>query len=409
MTTCLTSAKVYLGLTGNPPPFTLGTSGTSLLGGTHVLTGSGTANGRFNWTDVSQHVESVVSVSKGGGSDSLHFRAGPGRCSFTLSNRDGQYDPLNTGGPHYGKLRAGLPIKVTATPDGGAETIMFIGRADDWPVEYWNDQWSEVRISASDDVETLNSANPGKLDLDIPVQTTTDRCKEILNRGGWPDALVSVESHAWMNWEQQRTDLGQTTWAELQLAADSGDAWLYLDPDNVVKVIKNTIPTTPVATFGNASTPAAIIPLVDLEADRNPRARLVNKLTVRTPYVEPPSAWTFDDVLSQSQDGERAWERSDLMTWPALGLYFYGDVLAQRWNDVPQWQPSKLTVRPETATHATTCIAAKVGTLVEVKQVTPDARTITARGYVCGTRWLFPPVGRPTVELSLYPERRPTA
>ncbi len=112
--TCLIAPKVYLGLTGNPPPFTLGTSGTSMLGGTHVLTGSGTANGRFNWTDVSQHVESVVSVSKGGGSDSLHFRAGPGRCSFTLSNLD---DMLTvTPFPSLRGIAPLLPMKDPSAP-----------------------------------------------------------------------------------------------------------------------------------------------------------------------------------------------------------------------------------------------------------------------------------------------------
>ncbi len=401
---CSITVRVYLGLTASPPPFTLD---SSLLNGTHVLVGSGTDPARYVWTEVTDYVESTVTVTKGGAGNSIHFRASGGRASFVLTNYDGRFDPLNAAGPHYstGALRPGLPVKVTATPLGGAERTMFVGRADRWPIYYLNNWWSDVRVTASDDVEALTALDPGNLALNLPVQTTTARCESVLSAAGWPDSLVSVEASTAMSWEQQTTDLGQSAWAELQLAADSGDAWLWVDAGNVVRV-KKALPTSPVATFGNG---AGLIP-AEIESESDPRVRLVNQLTVRMPYLDAGAdrlEWTFDDHLGQSVDGVRSWARSDLMTWPGLGLYFYGATLADRWSTTETWSAEAVTVAPETAAHATTCLNAAVGELIEVRQDTPDGRTVVSRGYVSGTAWRFAPRAAPTVQIALYPNRPP--
>lgn len=384
-------------------PFTLD---SSLLGGAHVLQGGGTDAGLYDWVDVSAFVESPVVASLGGGSsDGPLFRAGCGRASFTLTNLDGRFDPLNVSGPYYGLLGPGVPVKITATPSGLSPVTVFVGRVDDWPVGHYNDWWSDVRLSASNDVEALAASNPGNQALALPVQTTTDRCAAILERAGWPVSLSDIESSTAMGWEQQSTDLGQSTWAELQLAADSGDAWLWVDASDVVNVAK-TLPTTPAVRLGNTGV-AGVIPLTDYRPAESTRARQVNRIEVDVPYSDPQLSWVVEDLVSQARYGLRSWGRSDMMTWPGLALYFHVVDLVDRWKDPVVWHPEQVTVEPEAASTAGTLLSVSVGALVEVQQRTPDGRTVTATGYVSGVSWSFSPTGRPRVTYELFPPRPP--
>ena len=331
--TCVIQCRVYLGLSQSPDVFRLD---DSLLGGPDVLDGGGTDPDTYAWTEVSQWVESPVVTRKGGGSSSsILFRSDGGRCSFTLANLDGRFDPHNTSGPYYGTIGTGVAVLVQATITGVGTRTVWVGSVDDWAIDYWNDQWSEVRVTASDDVEALQALNPGAQAIPLPVQGSDERCNAILDVAGWPSSLRAVESSSDMStWEQQSTDLGQSIWAELQLAADSADAWVWLDASGVVHVEKQ-LPTSLALTIGNTT---GAIPATRVEVATQDRARLANLIELRMPYASTPTTLTSEDLESQSRYGVRSWGRSDLMSWPGLLLYFLAGYLCARWKDPLPWQ-----------------------------------------------------------------------
>ncbi len=59
--------------------------------------------------------------------------AAVGQLTLTLDNADRQFSPGNTGGPHYGKLVHGLPVKVTATI-ATVVYILFVGTITEWQI-----------------------------------------------------------------------------------------------------------------------------------------------------------------------------------------------------------------------------------------------------------------------------------
>lgn len=402
--TCVIDVRVYLGFArvGGVEAFRVdvGELGVDPLGG------SGLDHTGWVWTEVSQWVESAVTVRKGGGqSDGPLFRAEGGRASFTLTNLDGRFDPLNASGPYSGKLKPGLPVKITGTADGDTH-VLFVGRADAWPTGHVNDWWSDVSVAASDDVAALQAAQRGPTALPLAAQNTDDRCHAILDHVAWPTALRAVESTTAMDWEQQSTDLGQSTWAELLLAADSGDAWVWVDRENVIHV-ERTLPTVPRFYVGNASTPAQIIPARTVEAARDSLARVINRWELAAVGGE---VTVLEDRASQIEYGLRQWGRSDLMIHPGWIPLIGPAVWLDKWLDPLTWQPETVTIEPGDGIVASLLAGTDMADLVEVRQVTPDGRTIVERGRVQGTEWTIPPLGGgPAVfTVRLFPDRTPT-
>lgn len=78
---------------------------------------SGTAfGGTPSWTDVSTKVlpfKKAPQISDGRQDESGDVT--PGQGSLTLDNRDGQFTPNNTSGPHYPHVKTGVRIRIEAT------------------------------------------------------------------------------------------------------------------------------------------------------------------------------------------------------------------------------------------------------------------------------------------------------
>jgi hypothetical protein len=102
----------------------------------------------------------------------------PGRCTFQLNNRAGQFTPKNPLSPLYGKIGRNTKIRISV-PDGNTKNYRFCGEIPDWP-QSWdttgNDVW--VDVAAAGPLRRLNQAgqplaSPMRVYLGTGITTNT--------------------------------------------------------------------------------------------------------------------------------------------------------------------------------------------------------------------------------------------
>lgn len=84
------------------------------------------------WSDVSSYVR-AADISRGRQSDTEPFSVGTAR--ITLSNRDGRFNPVNTGSPYSPNVLPRKQIRITATYAATSYPV-FRGWVQTWPQEY---------------------------------------------------------------------------------------------------------------------------------------------------------------------------------------------------------------------------------------------------------------------------------
>jgi len=100
-----------------------------------IAFGFGPFDTGLSWTDVSDHVavhgDTVwASSSSGRTGDGIS----PGQATVTFENHDGRFDPRNTGGPSYGDLKVGTPIRFRCPTTGDPDGTVWSGFvASGWP------------------------------------------------------------------------------------------------------------------------------------------------------------------------------------------------------------------------------------------------------------------------------------
>lgn len=102
-------------------------------------------------TDVTTYVRNL-SIRRGRSRELDQFTSG--QCSFTLDNRDRRFDPLNTTGPYYGKIRPRL--QVTVVSDG---INLFSGFIEDWNYDYNRSGDSVADVVCIDGLALLSQTN----------------------------------------------------------------------------------------------------------------------------------------------------------------------------------------------------------------------------------------------------------
>jgi len=81
------------------------------------------------WTDITSDVRAADQIEITRGRSDWGQQTDPGRCSFSLNNRDGKYSPRNPESPFYGQIGRNTPVRVSVEAGdaalwmpGGAET-----------------------------------------------------------------------------------------------------------------------------------------------------------------------------------------------------------------------------------------------------------------------------------------------
>lgn len=100
-----------------------------------------------DWVDITDDVNEIHSTR---GRDSELDTYAPGEMTLVLDNFERQYDPMNSSGPNYGELLAGVPIRFRADIAGTKHDI-FYGFVEGWPASYSEGGFvKELEIKAYD-------------------------------------------------------------------------------------------------------------------------------------------------------------------------------------------------------------------------------------------------------------------
>jgi len=112
------------------------------------------------WTDVTQYVlQKRDRIQATRGASSARGRVDAGRCDLAFKNADRLFDPTYTAGTYYGDLLPGVPIRITATPAGGASKAVWLGTVAKWPQRYdLGNTFSWVPVEAYDGFDKLSRA-----------------------------------------------------------------------------------------------------------------------------------------------------------------------------------------------------------------------------------------------------------
>lgn len=112
-----------------------------------------------SWTDVTQYVLQDGKIATSRGASSARGQVDVGSCSLAFKNADRRFDPTHASGAYYGDLLPGVPIRITATPAGGASKAVWLGTVAKWPQRYdLGNTFSWVPVEAYDGFDKLSRA-----------------------------------------------------------------------------------------------------------------------------------------------------------------------------------------------------------------------------------------------------------
>lgn len=96
--------------------------------------GFSTPDADRSWTDVSDRAYGQIGITWGRADQ--FGTCEPLTCSLSLANEDGALTPGKSSSPYYPNVKLDRPIRVTITPDGGADSVRFTGYIDGWPTTW---------------------------------------------------------------------------------------------------------------------------------------------------------------------------------------------------------------------------------------------------------------------------------
>lgn len=299
---------------------------SSLLDGVDVLAD---ALG-YTWTDVTDWVmgETRLSFNRGSnGTDGPWLRYQMGSASFSLDNRDGDFDAIvAAGGSTYGNstyggstygppepgsveftsFKPGTPCRITATLDGVTETI-WLGRVDRWQPRYTADLDAWVEVNAVDGVSDLRAADLPMLATPVGGgDTTAERIDRILDSVNWPPELRDLDRTARNT--MQATTLAQPAWQQILLTADSDAGFVWVDRSGrVVFRNRNALSVAPNLVLDMTSGAGVKFSAFEPSLDRD---RIINVAKIgRKDGVEQQVLHT----ASMAEFGARTYDRTDLI------------------------------------------------------------------------------------------------
>lgn len=175
------------------------------------------------WTDVTAKAKAVQIVR---GRSSVLGRFEAGVASILLDNRDGRFDPNNTGGTYSPNVKVGVPVRVQATHDATTYDL-FRGVVESWPLEYPDKgKNSLVQVPCVDGFKLI-----GQVDISggTYAQEATDvRIGNVLDDVDWPAGLRDLDDGL-AQVQAFDPDGTNTALAHILDAAESEVGVFYLD------------------------------------------------------------------------------------------------------------------------------------------------------------------------------------
>lgn len=166
------------------------------------------------WTDVSDYVRSV-SIRRG--KHALYQQMQAGVAEVVVDNRDGRFDPANSGSPYAPHVLPMRPLRITATWDGDTYGL-FRGFIEGLPLSYPGQGRDAVAsITAVDGFKVMNLRTVERW---FPEELSSARVSKILDAIDWPAGDRSITTG-------QTTVSGnpEVTWASVQTNAAAAPAF----------------------------------------------------------------------------------------------------------------------------------------------------------------------------------------
>jgi len=193
--------------------------------------GTGTYWVPGTWRNVSDR---VLSFSVSGG-----FRApwipplswSPVRASMVLDNSDRALDPRNTASAFYSAtlggldVRPGSPVRIKIAGVG-----LFYGQLDDLEPPDTRSPSTRTTITATDGTKILSRAAVTPYSVaEGAGEDMVDRLVRLAEAADWPSGMRSFDAEPDVT--MQATTLAGSIWKQMQLTAESGGGYIFLDPD----------------------------------------------------------------------------------------------------------------------------------------------------------------------------------
>lgn len=205
------------------------------MAGAHQLCtfeiGTGTYWVPGTWRNVSDR---VLSFGVSGGFQAPWIpplRWSPVRASMVLDNSDRALDPRNTASPYYSATLAGLdvrpgsPVRIKIAGVG-----LLYGQLDDLEPPDTRRPSTRTTITATDGTKILSRAAVTPYSVaEGAGEDMIDRLIRLAEAAGWPAGMRSFDAEPDVT--LQATTLAGSIWKQMQLTAESGGGYIFLDPD----------------------------------------------------------------------------------------------------------------------------------------------------------------------------------
>lgn len=208
--------------------------GSSLIGGTDVITGGDLIIGQGTWREIGDRAL-VISTRSGRQRRLEEYRAST--LVTELDNTDGALDPAWTAGPYTDsgatRLNPNVGVKAIATWLG-VDYPLYYGYADGWRQVRSYPEGGTMGLAATDAFKIFNRIKKVGNSAVGAGELTGARLHRILDAAGWPiglrDIAVGIFTH-------QATTLTGPIASQLRLEADSARGDLFVAPDGRVTFI----------------------------------------------------------------------------------------------------------------------------------------------------------------------------
>jgi hypothetical protein len=222
-----------------------------------------TLGGADTWTDLTQWLRSGSVNRPANRQQGPVYAYQPGTASVVLMNKDGRFDPDNSGSPYWAagatELTAMVPIRVRAVWNGISYPL-FAGFTDSWTDDGQNyaGHYAESTVQATDAQKVLAGINLATIGSIGSGEATGARINRILTSAGWytgngKRTIATGDSTV------QATTYGDAAWNLMQVTADSEIGELYLNGSgslvfrNRHALLTDTRSNTSQATFSDSA------------------------------------------------------------------------------------------------------------------------------------------------------------
>jgi hypothetical protein len=184
----------------------------------------------FTWTDVTAYVRSGQINRGSSRSDGVLVRYEASTASVVLSNLDARFDPTNLSGPYVwgsgSQILPGVPFRIRSSY--GAGYYLWRGFADSWDLAYPDGAKDAIcTLSGTDATKALDGL--AATAYTPPAELSGSRITGLLSLWGFTGDVDAGNS----TMQGYAVD-NPSTWAEMQLVADSELGELYVNGGGTV-------------------------------------------------------------------------------------------------------------------------------------------------------------------------------